>query len=121
MHAQHSEEDWQLSVLGKALQMVQSTDVPASISDDEHKLLLLLEGQIEESVNKLKLTEKLPKKRSSPSIKSLCALFWGPILWMRNISNRRIPWKNKQNGRSIADNRVKTSSQQCPAIVGAWR
>lgn len=64
LHAQHSEEDWQLSrsARKKALQMVQSTDVPACISDDEHKLLLLLEGQIEESVNKLKLTEKLPKK-----------------------------------------------------------
>ncbi len=62
--AHHEEEIWDVAreARKKALQMIQSTDVPASINDDEHKLLLLLEGRIEESVNKLKLTDTLSKK-----------------------------------------------------------
>lgn len=61
LSAHHSEEDWDAAreARKKALQVVQSTEVPESISDDEYKLLLLLEGQIEESVNKLKLTDSL--------------------------------------------------------------
>lgn len=63
LSAHHEESNWKLARKARkvALQMVQSTDVPASISDDEHKLLLLLEGRIEESVNKLTLTDTLPK------------------------------------------------------------
>ena len=62
--ATHDEANWKLarSARKKALQMVQSTDVPLSINEDEHKLLLLLEGRIEESVSKLELTGTLPKK-----------------------------------------------------------
>ena len=64
LSADHDEANWKLarSARKKALHMVQSTDVPASINDDEHKLLLLLEGRIEESVGKLELTGTLPKK-----------------------------------------------------------
>ncbi len=64
LSAYHDENIWKAAreARKKALQMIQSTDVPASINDDEHKLLLLLEGRIEESVGKLKLTDTLPKK-----------------------------------------------------------
>ena len=64
LSANHDEENWKLarSARKKALQVVQSTDVPPSINEDEHKLLLLLEGRIEESVSKLELTDTLPKK-----------------------------------------------------------
>ena len=64
LSAHHDENIWKAAreARKKALQMVQSTDVPASINDDEYKLLLLLEGRIEESVSKLKLTDTLPKK-----------------------------------------------------------
>jgi len=64
LSATHDEVNWKLarSARKKALQVVQSTDVPASINEDEHKLLLLLEGRIEESVSKLELTDTLPKK-----------------------------------------------------------
>jgi hypothetical protein len=62
--AHHDEESWikARKARKKALQVIQSTDVPDSIDDDEYKLLLLLEGQIEESVNKLDLTGRLLKK-----------------------------------------------------------
>ncbi|MGB1365394.1 MAG: hypothetical protein ACPH9F_03580 [Candidatus Poseidoniaceae archaeon] len=64
LSAYHDENIWKAAreARKKALQMIQSTDVPSSINDDEHKLLLLLEGRIEESVGKLKLTDTLPKK-----------------------------------------------------------
>ena len=64
LSAGHDEVKWKLarSARKKALQVVQSTDVPASINEDEYKLLLLLEGRIEESVSKLELTDTLPKK-----------------------------------------------------------
>ena len=64
LSANHDEATWKTarSARKKALQVVQSTNVPASIKDDEHKLLLLLEGRIEESVSKLELTNTLPKK-----------------------------------------------------------
>ena len=64
LSANHDEVNWKLarSARKKALQVVQSTDVPASINEDEYKLLLLLEGRIEESVSKLELTGTLPKK-----------------------------------------------------------
>ena len=64
LSASHDEMDWKLarSARKKALQVVQSTDVPASVNEDEYKLLLLLEGRIEESVSKLELTGTLPKK-----------------------------------------------------------
>jgi len=64
LSATHDEANWKLarSARKKALQVVQSTDVPVSINEDEHKLLLLLEGRIEESVSKLELTDTLPKK-----------------------------------------------------------
>ncbi len=64
LSAEHDEANWKMarSARKKALQMVQSTDVPASVNADEHKLLLLLEGRIEESVNRLELTGTLPKK-----------------------------------------------------------
>tara|TARA_Y100000766_G_scaffold90111_2_gene76569 strand:- start:10945 stop:14334 length:3390 start_codon:yes stop_codon:yes gene_type:complete len=63
LSAHHEESNWKISrkARKKALQTVQSTDVPACISGDEYKLLLLLEGRIEESVNKLTLTDTLPK------------------------------------------------------------
>ena len=64
LSASHDEMDWKLarSARKKALQVVQSTEVPPSVNQDEHKLLLLLEGRIEESVSKLELTGTLPKK-----------------------------------------------------------
>ena len=64
LSASRDETDWKLarSARRKALQVVQSTEVPASVNEDEHKLLLLLEGRIEESVSKLELTGTLPKK-----------------------------------------------------------
>ena len=64
LSASRDEMDWKLarSARRKALQVVQSTEVPASVNEDEHKLLLLLEGRIEESVSKLELTGTLPKK-----------------------------------------------------------
>ena len=64
LSASHNEMDWKLarSARKKALQVVQSTEVPPSVNQDEHKLLLLLEGRIEESVSKLELTGTLPKK-----------------------------------------------------------
>ena len=64
LSAEHDEANWKMarSARKKALQMIQSTDVPASVNADEHKLLLLLEGRIEESVNRLELTGTLPKK-----------------------------------------------------------
>ena len=64
LSAEHDEANWKMarSARKKALQMVQSTDVPASVNADEHKLLLLLEGRIEESVSRLELTGTLPKK-----------------------------------------------------------
>ena len=64
LSANHDEVNWKLarSARKKALQVVQSTDVPASVNEDEYKLLLLLEGRIEESVSKLELTGTLPKK-----------------------------------------------------------
>lgn len=64
LSASHDEANWKLarSARKKALQFVQSTDVPTSINEDEYKLLLLLEGRIEESVSKLELTDTLPKK-----------------------------------------------------------
>ena len=64
LSAHHDEMSWEAARTArkKALQMVQSTDVPDSIGDDEYKLLLLLEGQIEESVSKLSFTDTLPKK-----------------------------------------------------------
>ena len=72
--AHHEESNWKLARKARkvALQMVQSTDVPASIGDDEHKLLLLLEGRIEESVNKLTLTDTLPKN----GIKAINQIVW---------------------------------------------
>ena len=64
LSASHNEMDWKLArnARKKALQVVQSTEVPPSVNQDEHKLLLLLEGRIEESVSKLELTGTLPKK-----------------------------------------------------------
>ena len=64
LSASHDEANWKLarSARKKALQVVRSTDVPTSINEDEYKLLLLLEGRIEESVSKLELTDTLPKK-----------------------------------------------------------
>ena len=63
LSASHVEEHWKKAreARKKALQVVQSTDVPESIGDDEYKLLLLLEGRIEESVSKLELTDSLSK------------------------------------------------------------
>lgn len=63
LSASHVEEHWKKAreARKKALQVVQSTDVPESIGDDEYKLLLLLEGRIEESVSKLELTGSLSK------------------------------------------------------------
>jgi len=63
LSANHVEEHWTKAreARKKALQVVQSTDVPESIGDDEYKLLLLLEGRIEESVGKLQLTGSLTK------------------------------------------------------------
>lgn len=62
--AHHEEASWGAARKARkqALQVIQSTDVPDSIDSDEYKLLLLLEGRIEESVNKLDLTGTLPKK-----------------------------------------------------------
>ena len=62
--AHHEEASWVAARKARkqALQVIQSTDVPDSIDSDEYKLLLLLEGRIEESVNKLDLTGTLPKK-----------------------------------------------------------
>ena len=61
--AHHDEKSWikARKARKKALQVIQSSDVPDSIDDDEYKLLLLLEGQIEESVNKLDLTKAAEK------------------------------------------------------------
>ena len=63
LSASHVEEHWKKAreARKKALQVVQSTDVPESIGDDEYKLLLLLEGRIEEPVSKLELTGSLSK------------------------------------------------------------
>lgn len=73
LSAHHDEENWKAArkARKKALQMVQSTEVPASIGNDEYKLLLLLEGQIEESVSKLDLTSTLPGKKGILAINQI--------------------------------------------------
>ena len=73
LSAHHDEENWKAArkARKKALQMVQSTEVPASIGNDEYKLLLLLEGQIEESVSKLGLTSTLPGKKGILAINQI--------------------------------------------------
>ena len=73
LSAHHDEENWKAArkARKKALQMVQSTEVPASIDNDEYKLLLLLEGQIEESVSKLDLTSTLPGKKGILAINQI--------------------------------------------------
>ena len=73
LSAHHSEENWKAAreARKKALQVVQSTEIPESISDDEYKLLLLLEGQIEESVSKLKLTDSLSGRNGIKAINQI--------------------------------------------------
>ena len=73
LSAHHDEENWKAArkARKKALQMVQSTEVPASIGNDEYKLLLLLEGQIEEPVSKLDLTSTLPGKKGILAINQI--------------------------------------------------
>ena len=97
LSANHDEVNWKSArrARKKALQVVQSTDVPPSINEDEHKLLLLLEGRIEESVSKLELTGTLPKKGILAVNQIVNALrLVALISLMRNTSATSLnPWK----------------------------
>ena len=61
--ASYDEERWDVAreARRKALQVIQSTEVPESINDDEHNLLLLLEGRIDKSGSNFKLSESLSR------------------------------------------------------------
>ena len=57
LSASHPEEIWKQmrDVRKEALQNIHSSELPNQMSDDEHKLLLLLEGRIDKSISDVKL------------------------------------------------------------------
>jgi hypothetical protein len=63
LSASHSEEVWKQArdARKEALQNIHSSELPVQMSEDEHKLLLLLEGRIDKSVNNVDLGMSLGK------------------------------------------------------------
>jgi hypothetical protein len=63
LSASHSEEAWKQArdARKEALQNIHSSELPEQMDGDEHKLLLLLEGRIDKSVNNVDLGMSLGK------------------------------------------------------------
>lgn len=63
LSASHPEEVWKQarSARKDALQNIHSSELPQQMSDDEHKLLLLLEGRIDKAVSNVELGMSLGK------------------------------------------------------------